>query len=362
MSEPTPGDRVAELEAENRELQAELERLRGERERAAQVVKGAGGLGTRLLLGRRLRQSFRAWLEAKSLRDPLPADETADVLAAIVRRVVRVGIIGLLVAALPGLLLVWQSFLMREQNTAIREQNAAIGTQIAQQASDTLIVRRAQLLATIYEEECEGVEAAEMAETGERPVCRPKAHPRARQEAVLAFSEIERGRGERPDLRSANLATLNLPEADLHVADLRGAVLVGADLSRAVLHADLRKADLSKADLSEADLRGANLIEAKLIGAKLFKVDLRGVFLFGADLRGAILWGAELIEADFRGADLRGAILHAADLRGAVLVGTDLRGADLSKAFSLSQEQVASAKGNAKTRLPEGLKRPESWE
>ncbi len=150
---PPPEDRVAELETENEELRSRLERLEKQQERAARAGKAVGGLGARILAGPELRASSRAWFEKLSkieMPRELASPETADLATALVRRVVRVGIAGLLLAALPVILLLWQNFL-------IREQNAAIQKQVEQQESDALIVRRAQLLATIYEVVCEDV-------------------------------------------------------------------------------------------------------------------------------------------------------------------------------------------------------------
>lgn len=84
--------------------------------------------------------------------------------------------------------------------------------------------------------------------------------------------------------------------------------------------------------------------------------DLTGAPLAGADLRGAELRGALLLAADLRGADLRGADLIGADLRDA-----DLRGADLSTALFLTPSQVAAARGDVATRLPQRLGRPAHW-
>jgi uncharacterized protein YjbI with pentapeptide repeats len=83
---------------------------------------------------------------------------------------------------------------------------------------------------------------------------------------------------------------------------------------------------------------------------------LLGTRLRGADLRRASFRGALLVGADLRGADLRGADLLGADLRGA-----DLAGADLRDALFLTGAQVASARGDAGTRLPPSLPRPEHW-
>ncbi len=255
-------DRNAELEAELKETrdqlrktQAQLENLQGELERASRRSRQLGRWGLRLLAGPELRTSSRAWFaRLAELRSPreLVSPESADLFTAIARRVLRIGVFGLVVATFAiftPLVTLWQSFLIRDQNTTIQRQ-------VEQQAADNLIVRRAQLLATIYEEKCqdsppaaesaEGEESpaapAESAEGEESPerACAPRAHVRARQEAVLAFVEIERGNGARPDLRGANL-----------------------------LDANFSRANLIGANLIDADLRGANLLDANLFGADL---------------------------------------------------------------------------------------------
>ncbi|WP_276356140.1 pentapeptide repeat-containing protein [Cohnella caldifontis] len=85
-------------------------------------------------------------------------------------------------------------------------------------------------------------------------------------------------------------------------------------------------------------------------------LDWIGAKLAGADLRGADLKGACLIAADLRNADLRFADLLGADLRDA-----DLGGADLTGALFLTQPQLQSAKGDARTRLPDTLTLPDHW-
>jgi hypothetical protein len=117
--------------------------------------------------------------------------------------------------------------------------------------------------------------------------------------------ESYRQRGDRADLRDANLRGANLSDADLRGADLSDANLRGANLSDANLSdADLRGADLRGADLSDANLRGANLSDANLSDADLRGADLRGADLSDANLRGANLSDANLSDADLRGANL----------------------------------------------------------
>ncbi|MFD2763017.1 pentapeptide repeat-containing protein [Micromonospora eburnea] len=90
-------------------------------------------------------------------------------------------------------------------------------------------------------------------------------------------------------------------------------------------------------------------------------VDRRGAVLIGADLRRAGLSGANLRGACLIGADLREVDLGAADLTGADLRGADLRGADLGRCLFVHQSQVDAARGDHRTVLPPGLRRPAHW-
>jgi hypothetical protein len=123
-----------------------------------------------------------------------------------------------------------------------------------------------------------------------------------------------------------------------------------------VTRGDLGKANLPGATLSRANLAGATLSRANLAGAYLYRADLAGAHLYRADLTGAHLDGADLTDAHLDGADLTDAHLDGADLTGATLVG-----ADLTDAQGLTQDEIASARGNAATTLPDGVIRPASW-
>lgn len=98
--------------------------------------------------------------------------------------------------------------------------------------------------------------------------------------------------------------------------------------------------------LARAGRRGPEHRNADLVGRDLRRTDLRGADLRGAYLLGADLRGTDLRRADLLGADLRGARLHGADLTGALF---------------LTPPQVASAYGDATTRLPVGLVAPAHW-
>lgn len=87
----------------------------------------------------------------------------------------------------------------------------------------------------------------------------------------------------------------------------------------------------------------------------------RGADLIGADLSGADLSGANLRGALLIGADLRGADLRLADVTGADVRGADLSDAHVRECLFLTQSQLDSASGDARTRLPPTLRRPTHW-
>jgi len=151
--------------------------------------------------------------------------------------------------------------------------------------------------------------------------------------------KLEPARSVHNELRAALDTTEALTLAD---AD----VLAGTDVTahrRNVNALLLQASDLARATKPQhaVDLRGASLV---------------GRSLKGADLRGASLRGALLVGADLRDADLRWADVTGADFRGARLAGSDL-----SSSLFLTQAQLDSAQGDARTHLPPDRRRPAHW-
>ena len=227
------------------------------------------------------------------------------------------GIVGLgggLLALLTYCELQKQTTEITRQSFAIEEQNKKFDQQLQQESEADFEVRKAQLLAIIYDTEQRWPWSAEG----------PSAPIRARAEAVQSYYKLIRDRnpGAVVYLSTANLtgayladANLNLTrldEANLCRANLYGANLFGANLFGANLtEAHLRKADLAEAMLARGNLAGVSLASANLELAVLTEANLRGANLAGANLS----W--TLLDADLTGADLTDAKLYKADLTGA---------------------------------------------
>lgn len=339
--EPGPDKRLEQLEAEVRDLQAENTRLNAVVGTDLKAVSWGNRLAVLIVLGPRLASSIRRWLQATKDGPGIPDVETAEVMAAVVRRLIgnrMILIVGGMLAAIAGAV----------GAVLLYQQNSLFADQLEQQAEEAQTVRRTQLLALIYDKQ--------PTEFGSLPV----ASLRARAEAARAFVALERMRlcGSDIAVGEACSAEVDLSDVELSRADLRGAslyevILRGADLERAQLgladlhganleDASLRRAVLNQAVLSEGVLPRADLTAAELVGTDLRRAELRGAdltgaFLSEADLQGAILTGADFTGADLTGAILTGAVLRStyfrqADMRGAVLSGADLSEAVLTGA------------------------------
>tara|TARA_R110000824_G_scaffold390760_4_gene587616 strand:- start:35932 stop:36795 length:864 start_codon:yes stop_codon:yes gene_type:complete len=161
-------------------------------------------------------------------------------------------------------------------------------------------------------------------------------------------------------LAGANFNGSYLRLASLQGADMRQAKLAGAELSGTLL----TRANLEGADMRGANAAGGDFRKANLKGVDLSYARMDATLLAGADFTGAKLVGANfrLIEfvsgVTFRDTDARGAIFRFAFLRGVDFRGANLSGADFTRAFGLSNEQLALACGDEKTKLPDGLRIP----
>ncbi len=179
----------------------------------------------------------------------------------------------------------------------------------------------------------------------------------ARRDRIAAWSvEIDAwaSKGARLDLAGAVMQGMVRSNADLRRADLTGAQVQGAVLHGAWLQgAVLYRAQMQGVDLRAAWMQGADLAHAHLQVADCWQAQMQGDELTLAQMQ-----ATNLRQADMQGADLRRAILTSADVWGANLAGANLVGADFSGAMHLTYNQLASAFGDAATRLPAGC---EGW-
>jgi uncharacterized protein YjbI with pentapeptide repeats len=109
------------------------------------------------------------------------------------------------------------------------------------------------------------------------------------------------------------------------------------------------------------DCVGCNLSGADLTNTCVKEHDLHGANFDGANATLMCMSFANFTNASFRGTELSGANLAGAKMDGADLTGaktsiTSFLGTDLTKVKGLTQAQLNVACGDAKTKLPPGLR------
>ena len=160
---------------------------------------------------------------------------------------------------------------------------------------------------------------------------------------------------------SGHIQWLRTAGREGHLAELEGANLSGVDLHAVNLaNAHLRGAILADANCDDAQLQGADLRNVDFSGASIAAGDLGVARLRHANLGLANLDGANLKGADLAGASLRAASLQGTLLESANLLQVDLRQTDLRAAIGLVQAQINRTRTDAGTKLPAGLRRPDT--
>ena len=113
----------------------------------------------------------------------------------------------------------------------------------------------------------------------------------------------------------------------------------------------MKGADLTKSELPRANLAEANLTNADLSKSELGRAKMKEAKLDGAKFQYAYLARAVLHDASLKGTDFTGSYLFL----------MQIQGVDLSQAIGLTHDQLALACGDADTKLPDGVQRPEAW-
>jgi hypothetical protein len=302
----SPEERIKELE---RELERVEQELKAYRKRAESYDRAAGfatKTAVRFWVTESLASSIERWFAAlrkwRSEDDEaFPEAETANLVAAVIRRLTYVSAAGVLLTLVPSLLIVYQTSLLTEQNQIMERERRS-------SEASSRALREAQLLSTMYQRDSS---CQESRNNGKCPLVAPC---QARLQAVSAYRHLRCGKDDRIELSDLDVAGCSsighgwpATTSDNEAKPTTGCGRV------ALLRADFRDTDLHRASLNGIDLRGA-----RLQGANLFKARLDGAYLYGANLNAARIDGAVLSDADLRGADMRVSSFADVDWDGAL--------------------------------------------
>ena len=150
--------------------------------------------------------------------------------------------------------------------------------------------------------------------------------------ADMRYTNLQRVKLDKSDIRGACLAGSDLTGASLVDADMRDGVLLkpkkgGGDLIP-VVHEDAT-GGFEKATIRGADMTGAKVSDSMIVQTDMTDCILRNAKFIRTNLSLSNLTGCDLEGADFTDANLSGAIFHGAVFNHTNLSNADLSGADL---------------------------------
>lgn len=323
------------------DIRRERDALRAYKAIVELQMGGARSALRHVVLGSELSSAMEAWLRAV-VRGVVGPKENAELLAAVFRRFVRVGMFAFVVGVTPSVLMFWQNLIMRDQNEFLREQILEMRAQSRATSAQANDARRSTNLAAVSDV---------MRDLSALPAAEPIPHELdlriyATSEALVPDSAPvslfrRRDQALMPELLTAAPDRLISPQRGSLLIALYGRMLKSKD---ARLSYNLESAFVpTDTALDGIHLSGARIANIYADFAHFTAGDLSAADAAGASLRYARLDDARLMDVDFDDADLMLADLSGSDLAGASFVDAKLEGADLRKTEGLTAEQLCAA-------------------
>jgi len=305
-------DNIELLKKENELLKAKLEKLNAKKHNYKQpkgILKFIGNL----IAGKNLKNSIYNAITEFNEQRKISIDTTSQLIASLIRRLTRIGVVGLLIAILPTTLMFFQNRLLKTQNEKIEIQshlaeasrrssqmfimgevlsdiNSEMKLSGSSKISNTLAGRVVSLSRAMkpyrYLVGNELIGKPISPERGQLLIslCKSKMQPAFFVDEILQESDFTKSELINAKLRHATLRDINLNEANLEGSDLMNVDFQNASLVKTNLkHLDLDDANLTNANLQQANLTGTFLIRTKLKGANLTETILDSVKVDRAD-------------------------------------------------------------------------------
>ena len=357
-------DEIKSLKQENKKLRSQLQAIADKKDRKKGVWFWLIRKSSVPLLGAKLKGSIQTALSEYKEEKTVSVDTLSNVISHLIWRLTRIGLFAFIVAVIPVLILVAQTWLVTHQNELIGNQN----TLIEAERRSSLVFVMDNVLSDL------SLELEKSRDKNISPVLEARIASLSRAMKPYNFIDIggltekeispERGQllyslvnskmgsGSFSDIMIASDFSAsyfkdvylgrnaNLKNAKLSYSDMTGAQLAAVNLERSELkHAEIRNANLSDANLKEANLYYAKLQNTELLSADLTFANLEGTDLTNADLSEAKLWGTKLKDAVLKNTVLDNAIVDRKDWFSYITSFLEIEGGDaLSEKYKLKKE------------------------
>jgi uncharacterized protein YjbI with pentapeptide repeats len=300
-------DRIQELEQENLRLKERLAKLEKSPKINKKKWKFLASFTATFIAGKKLKTSIYNSIKEFNEQKRISLQTTSDLIASIIKRITRIGVVALLFALLPTTLMIYQNHLLKTQNKKIQEQtylaeasrrsaqmfimgdvfsdiNNELKTNSSKRLSNTLVGRIIGLSRAMkpyrYLVNDKLIDESISPERGQLLITLFKSdvNPTFFVDEILRESDFTKS-----ELKGANLYNVVLRDINLKGSDLSNASLVNVDARRAKLeNVNLSNVDFGNANLSYSVLQNANLTGAILLNTKFNKADFTDAILDNA--------------------------------------------------------------------------------
>lgn len=300
-------DRIQELERENLKLKERLAKLENTKKFNKKKWKFFASFTATFIAGKNLKASIYNSIQEFNEQKRISLQTTSELIASIVKRLTRIGVVAIIFALLPTTLMIYQNHLLKKQNSKIQEQtylaeasrrsaqmfimgdilsdiNSELKVNASKKLSNTLVGRIVGLSRAMkpyrYLVNDKLIDESISPERGQLLItlCKSDISSSFLEDRILQESDFTKS-----ELKGANLYNVVLRGINLKNADLSNADLVKVDARRARFeNANLKNADLGYANLSYSVLEKANLSGAILLKTKFDKADVTNTILDNA--------------------------------------------------------------------------------
>lgn len=297
-------ENIDELLRENAMLKEKLKKLNTKK--SFSKKRGVFKFVGTLIAGKNLKQSIYNSINEFNEQHKISIDTTSNLIASLIKRITRIGVIGLLIAILPTTLMFYQNSLLKIQNQKIETQTHL--TEASRRSTQMFIM--GEVLSDINSELKNNGSSRLSNTLAGRIIGLSRAMKPYRYMVgdKLIEKSISPERGQLLiSLCKSKIASSFLVDEILQESDFTKSELMNAKLRGTVL----RYVNLNNANLSGSDLMNVDFKNASLKNTDLTYVEMDDVNLSNANLENANLTGAFLIRANLSGADLSNAILDS---------------------------------------------------
>ncbi|UZO81079.1 pentapeptide repeat-containing protein [Aquimarina sp. ERC-38] len=343
---------IQQLEAEKEQLQKRLNKLQAKKEKRKGFWAWLLRKSSTPLLGVKLKDSIQKAIQEYKVKKSVSVDTVSEVSSNVIWRITRIGIFSIILAIIPSLILITQTWLVMNQNELVSNQNQLI----AAERKSSLVFVMDNLLSDLSDElkykptDRNISPVLESRFAGLSRAMKPYADENNEEQGLISnekgqllYSLVQSNLGKQSlaDIlnnsdfdytyfkdvyvgRGAYLKYAKLNHAVFSGAQLAAANLEGSELKEARLH----KVNLSDANLKKADFSRAVLTNAELMSADLTFANLSGADLTNADLSESILWKSNLMHANLTNVKLDNAIVDRKDWLRVLSDSLEVKGAD----------------------------------